>query len=1018
MVSFVRAILLNRKSLIFIYLVLLAYAISVVVQQRQSVFPDASFPKATFSVDNGFAPLSEMEIIYGKPIESLVGASVGVLSYTSKIERGYAKINVSLDSKRDFKADFEILKSKIATLVQAAPTPSGAPATFTATLTNSNNLALLGYSLVSPVAGQLDLRNIVDRRIVPALQQVQGVGQIEVIGGSLPEVRIVLRPRKLEQYRLTPNMVASQIKDQAGTRFLGTFTSYGKLILGFNDSALSSTDAISALPVRSGINTLRLSDIADVYMATSYTGVLTSTDHNPSVLFNVYGAPGVDVVSLSAQVSTVISKLQASLPPTMKISRWYSLANFITTSLGSVTKSIWIGLIIVSASVLLFLRDWRAAVPVVACMIVTVMLTFIAMDAMGETLNIMTLAGISAAVGLVVDDATVVVENIARHNEMGYDSETAVVKATAEVLSPDTSGTLTTVAVFAPLTLLTGITGFLFKASAFVIMASLLISLITALTLAPALAYWLMKPSKKPRPAGENSMFKYWYQRFLQASLKAPMLVVITAAVVVSFSFYVGRSLPTAYLPQWDEGTFIMDMDTAAGTSRDEMARQVAEVEQVIASMPEIQTYSRQIGDTALQSNQAHFFMHPKPASAGGGRSVFQVMADLENTLLTKFPNLNIDLHQILPDHFDGLSGKNNVISIDVFGPDMKGLISAGDTIVAAIGKLPGVAKVKVKPPESVTQFSLVLNPDRMVLHNLTRSEVIEQVRAALDGNSIGFLSTSVKRVAIRMVYPDRWRQLSSSLTDMPIFASDGTATPLSGIAQINLTQAPDRMTRKQGHLYQSIAVTTTSADLGGNANRIVAKLSQLSLPSGAYAIVSGDWKRQVQAFTQLRTLFLMSLGLVFTLLLLFFRKYGYSLVIILNTLTSLSFVIFGIWYFGTAFNVPTFMGMISVVGIVVNNGILVMAFLSSNLNKGENPVQAIIDASLVRARPIMMTSTAAILGFLPMALSTGRGGEMMQPFAAAIIYGVAGGALSSLVLLPSMYVLGVRLFRFGPSRT
>lgn len=1012
--SFVRAVLANRKSIVFIYLILTAYAALTMTNLRQSVFPDVSFPKAVFKIDNGFAPLSEMERVYGKPIEGLISSSVGVVTYTSSIERGYTEFKVSLDSQRNFQSDFQLLKSKIAPVVQAAPTASGVPAALTAELTNSNNLALLGYSLVSAKASYLDLRRVVDARVVPALQQVQGIGQIEIIGGSLPEVRIALYPDKLAQYHLTPELVASEIRAQNGTNFLGTFTAYGKLLLGFNSSTLTDASAIAALPIQTAGGVVRLSDVADVRMVAHDGGVITSTDRQPSVLFNVYGVPGVDVVRLSVEVGLAIDALQKSLPPDMKISRWYSLADFIGTALGGVIYSILLGLAIVSISIFVFLRDWRLAVPVVVTMLVTVALSFIAMNALGQTLNVMTLAAISAAVGLVVDDATVVVENIARHNEMGQDNHTATIEGTTEVLSPDVSGTLTTVAVFAPLALLTGITGFLFKASAMVIVASLLISLLTALTLASILSYWMMKASAHPKRQGEIGYTKRLYGKFLRTSLKVPGLVVLIAAIFIGLSFSVARTLPSSYLPQWDEGTFIMDMDANPGTSREEMARQVAEVEKVIASLGIIQTYSRQIGDSALQSNQAHFFMHPNPSGTGNAGSVFQVMDDLESNLLKEFPTLNVDLHQILPDHFDGLSGKNNIVSVDVFGPNLTDLLTAGDTIKAALAKLPGVAEVKMKHPEDVTQFELQLDSGALTYYKLSRAEVVSQVTTALQGSTLGFISQGDQQAAIRLIYPGRWSSFEPTLADMPIFAADGTATPLSAFAQIKLAHAPDRITRKQGHLYLSIQVKTKTGNLGGNARAIEAELGTLSLPAGGYAIVSGDWQRQVKAFSELQYVFLLALGLVFTLLLIFFRSYGHALLIVLNTLTSLSFVIFGIWFFQTPFNVPTFMGLISVVGIVVNNGILIMAFLDNNLKKGEDRIAAIIEASMVRARPIMMTSTAAVLGFLPMALSSGRGGEMMQPFAAGVIYGVLGGVISSLVLLPAMYVLFMRFYRGG----
>jgi len=1011
----VSGILANRKSLLFVCLIALAYSVAAIAGLRQAVFPDVSFPSATFSIDNGFAPLTEMETVYGRPVETLAGSSVGVVTYQSKIQRGLAEVTVQFDAARNFQSDYQILKGKVASLVQSAPTSSGTPATLTSNLTNSNNLALLGYSLVSPSANYLDLRQVVDTRIVPALQQVNGVGTIEVIGGSLPEVRIALKPAALEQFRMSPAAISAQIKDAATTRFLGTFVDYGKLILGFSPSKATNADQIAALHIDTGAGTVPLSQLADVRMAASEPGVLTTTDRKKSVLFNVYGAPGVDVVSLSSEVGAVVYNLQTTLPKTMEISRWYSLSDFIQTSLGNVTKAILIGVLIVSFSILAFLRSWRAAVPVVSAMLVTLLLTFIFIDALGFTLNIMTLAGISAAVGLIVDDAIVAVENIARLLQEGLPRRQAVVQGATEVFSPLLSSTLTTAAVFAPLGLLTGITGFLFKASSVVIVVSLLISLIMAVTLAPILSDALLRDTSHPRKSGQLGPVKSTYHRFLRLTLRAPLIVSLAAAVLVGSSLVVARGLPTAYLPQWDEGTFVMDMDTSAGTSKQEMERLVSEVETVIASMPEIQTYSRAIADSALRTNQAHFFMHPKPAGAGGP-SVFTVMGDLENKLLTQFPNLNIDLHQILPDHFDGLSGKNNVVAVDVFGGNLTDLLASADIVSTAVGKLPGISEVKMKAPEFVTQFDLTLDTAKLALHGIGRSAALDQVKLALYGSTVSYVSVGDQRAKVRLTLPEKWRNFHPSLKDMPLVGSSGNVIPLSAVGEITLRQSPDRVTRKQGHLAITLQAKTDTADLGGNATRIAAEIQKLSLPSGSYAIVSGDWKRQVQAFNQLRNVFLMAMGLVFTLLLIFFRSYGQSLLIMLNTLISLSFVIFGVKFFNTSFNVPTFMGLISVMGIVVKNGILVMAFLNSNLAHGENALDAIVDACMTRARPILMTSVAAILGFMPMALSAGRGGEMMQPFAAAVIYGVIGGVLSSLIVLPSLYTVGHRIFRRKPS--
>lgn len=1000
----VLAVLENSKALLFITAVLIGLGFISLATVRQAVFPSVNFPRATINVDSGFTPLSDMQTRFILPIEKLIAATPGITRTRVKVRRGSASFDIDFDPSRDYKAVFQEISTKVSALAA-----NGGPNTsITAALQNSSSFSVLGYSLVSERPGTSDyllLRTVVDEKIIPTLQSVPGVGSIEVIGGLTRQINIVMDPARLAQHAISPAELGRQIAAANTTRFMGTIVEYGKLVLGFSDASLDTIPKIESLPITVGAQTVPLSLLANVTYASDRPQNLTTTDRKKSVLFNVAMVPGADVIAVTRQVTATFDKLAKELPPGMVIRRWYALSDFIQTSINNVTMDIYIGVVIISLCILFYLRTLRASVPIIVAMGGSIMITFIFVQLLGYTLNIMTLAGISAAVGVLVDDAIVVVENITRHHSMGEDPQEAVVAGTAEVISPMFFSTLTRVAVFAPLGLLTGMSGFLFQATSVVIVIAMIVSMILAFTLSPILTRMMM------RRGVQHDDSQRWgyrvYRRVLAMTLRAPLIVVVLAVAMVTSAGMAGRNLATSYLPVWDEGTFVMDLDTPTGTSMASMNQLIDGVEQVIASIPEIQTFSRQIADSALRTNQAHFFFHPKPTAAAGG-SVFQVMDKLNAALVAKFPDLNIDLHQILPDQFDNFSGSQNALLVEVSANALSDVLTAEAQLTAAFKKLPEIQKVKAKIPESQRDFSIVPDDTKLAAAGLGRSDFLDQVKMALYGQVVNRITQGSRRLNLSLQYPRQWQNFRPTIGDIPIFNSAGKAFPLRAVARVETRPSPDVYYRQNGTMIVRINIETNSSNMGANAALLQSTIDKTPLPGGVTAVVGGDWKAQIKTFSELRNVLLIAVFLVFTLLLMAFRSYGHAALIMLNTGISLSFVVFGLLITGTVFNVPTFMGLIAAVGVVVNNGILIMAFLDARLQRGLSATEAMIDACVIRARPILITSAAAALGFAPMAIAAGRGGEMLQPFATAMIFGILGSIVSSLLVLPNLYQLGV----------
>jgi len=1004
---FIQGIIENSKSLLFITVILTILGYVSVTSMNQSVFPDVRFPRALIKVYNGYAPLKGMQTLAVLPIEQLIASTPGILHYSSKIRRGSAEISIQFDGNLDFKSAFQQITAKLSAIsVRAGP-----QMIIKSELLNTSSYSVLGYSLASPTANYETLRAIVEQKIKPALLAVPGVSQVEIIGGVEPEFRIELKPEKLAQFKITPAMVSQQLSATNSTRFLGTVVEYGQLIMGFSSTPLTSLDDIQQIPISSSTDTIPLQQLADVYFSTTELTQLTTTDRYKSVLFNVAKTQGTDVIGVTRDVTDKLAQISSTLPHSVFIKRWYALADFIDTSINHVLKNIYMGVAIIALCIFFYLRSIPASLPIIVSMITSILISFIFIKLMGYSLNIMTLAGVSASVGILVDMSTVIVENIFRHYQNDKDRYSAVVTGTSEVFSPLIFSTLTTIAVFAPLGLLTGVSGFLFKASSVVIVTTLLVSLIVSLVLAPILTEYLMRRQNHRQIQKHEHKWLNFYGNTLTKLMKKSGLVVLATAILLASAGWSTRYIPTSYLPVWDEGTFIMDLDTPAGTSLAEMSRIIDGVEEVIANIPEIQTYSRIIGDSAIRPNEAHFFMHPRANTASGSASsVFDVMDKLESSLISSNPDLNIDLHQILPDRFENFSGKQKSLVVEVTGASLAEVRNATDALENGFNSLAEVEKVKVKKPEFQKEFQLDINAAKLRLVGLTRQELLDQVNLALQGSDVNTIARGSQQVNVRVQYPAKWQNFRPVIEDLPVFKTDGSSFPLSSVAKLHIRKSPDILYRQDGSLILRMSIKMKGDNLDANAAALRTVINQTALPDSIRVNLAGDWKAQIKSFNELKNVLYTAVFLVFTLLLIAFRSYGYASLVMANTTISLAFIIYGLLVTNTLFNVSTFMGLIAAIGIVVNNAILIISFLQKKLVSGLDPETSMVEACSLRVRPILITSTTTILGFLPMALSSGRGGEMLQPFAITIIFGILGTVFSSLIVLPNMFAFEQQL--------
>ncbi|MDA3790423.1 MAG: efflux RND transporter permease subunit [Desulfobacula sp.] len=1003
MKKLIAVVLKNRTAITFIVFILTLLGGYSLITLTQSVFPKVVFPQIVIRVDRGFAPLKDMEMFVTKPLEDGLHSISGIKFITSETFQGSAELKLTFNWGTDLRQAYQSVLSKTGEIKAVLPPDTRLKITQMTT----SAFPVAGFSLYSDTVSLLSLRKYTLRDIKPILEKVAGVDKVEVIGGVGPEYKIVLKPEKLVQYHLDPLKIIETIKKSNTIDFLGTITEEYKLFLGVSDFQLKGTSDIETIIVGqvSG-NPVYLKQVAQVNEGTTALAISTSTDGHPAVLFNITKHPNANVIKVSQAVAVALANIQTKLPSDMHISKWYDLSEFVRKSIRGVVFNLLTGIVIISLVVFLLLRRFRTSLPMVIFMPLTLVITLLVMKILGLTLNIMTLGGLTAAVGILVDNASVVVENISRYYDKGVDTQTSIIDGTAEVIPPLFSATLTTIAVFIPMIMLSGVSGFFFKASSTTIAISLTLSLILAIFFIPIMVFHFFGQNSRPvQKVLKEGLLQRIYKIILGATLKRSGIIVLLSTFMAGAAVVMFTTLPTSFLPLWDEGTFIMDLDTVPGTNLDEMSCIVNGVEKVIRTIPEIKTYSRQTGDEAVRPNEAHFYMHPQPVKGQASISVFDVMDKLETELTRVYPELNVDLHQILPDRFIDLSGRQNAVIVKLTGNSQKDLSTAFSTIKTTLEKIPSIQEVKGVLPDTSPGFRVEFHKEKLIRAGLTEENVSAQIKTALAGTIATSVSEGVRKIDVRVIYPVMYKKYLEQLPSLPIFTATGKYLPLSSVADVKVKNMPRITYHENGIPIINIDIKTKTGNLRKNVRTIQNTLDTLALPSGVNVNIGGDWNTQQKSFQQLIFILCLSGFLVFSLLLLEFKGYKVALVIFIGTIFSQSFVVFGLALTHTSFNVSTFIGLVTSLGIVVNNGILVIDFVERYKNRGISIRETLIKAGVVRIRPILITSITTNGGFLPMALRFGNGGEMLQPFAVAVIFGLIGSLFFSLIVTPCMYL-------------
>ena len=1005
----------STRTIFFFVLVLTVVGIYLAFQVPISVFPETNFPRVIIGVDNGVMPVEQMDVTITRPIENAVNSVPGLQSVQSTTSRGQAEVDLFFNWNVDMVQSLQLVDAALTEVQQELPST----VRITTNRLTFASFPVLGYSLTSDTVPQTELWEMATYNLKPQLNRVDGVSSVLVQGGQTPEYHVVPNMAQLENSGVTIGDLANGIRNSNIVMSPGLYTAHHELILGLVGAQVHDAAELRQLVVKTtpGGAPVHVGDVATVEASTEPVYTMVTANGKNAVLLMISRQPLSNTVAVANAVGKEVAQLESKLPPGVKLTLFYDQSELVREAIGSVRDAIFIGLVLACVILFLFLRDWTSSMIAGLVIPVTLAVTIAVLWMIGESFNLMTLGGLAAAIGLLIDDAIVVVENIVMHRDHGERRGEAVRKALHELTIPLLGSTITPVVVFLPLISVSGVTGDFFRALAITMAAALAASLALALTWTPGLSYVLLRENRDhrrhegPGPAMERVL--RLHRRVLEWALAKPLWAGGICLLLVIGTWAGFQALGTNLLPDMDEGGFILDYIMPAGSSLSETNRVLEHVTRILHSIPEVENTSRrtglQLGLAAVtEVNTGDFTVKLK---ARRSRSVWQVMNEVRNRVKATEPELDIELTQVLQDNINDLSNAPEAIQVKIFSEDAKLLNELGPRVGDAIGKIPGVVDVENGIDNTLSGPATNFQVDPVAASRLgfTPTEVSDDATSILDGITTNPLIANGREYPIRIRLSEDHRSSLDAIENTVFNSASGHTATLGTMADI--TQLPPQNEIMRENLQRMVTVT---GDLeGSNLGGVMAKVRQtvegLHLPPSVRVVYGGTYQVQQKSFHDLLRVLLLALVLVFGVLLAEFRNFPAPIAILSSSVLSIAGVIVALLITGVTFNVASFMGLIMVIGIVAKNGILLLDADERYRAEGAPAHDAMLNAAQRRLRPIVMTAIAAVCGMLPLAFAIGAGSQMLQPLAIAVIGGLTISMVLSLVITPLVYYLLTR---------
>jgi CzcA family heavy metal efflux pump len=1005
--------LATRSSLpiVFISIALCLGGVYAAFTISSSVFPQTNFPRVVILVDNGVMPADEMMATITRPIEEAMKDIRGVVTVRSATGRGAAEISVFFTWK------VPMIESELYVLSRLSQIRGSLPATAETSVFRLTFSAfpIIGVSLTSNTRGITELWETARYNLKLRFLRIPGVARVDLVGGRTPEYHIVVDPLRLSAARLSLSQITDALTANNFVASAGMHEENHTLYLTVVDGRLHTIPDIEnfTVAILDG-RPIRVKDVARVERGPEPVFNVVTADGESAVLLNVRSQPDGSTLDIAKALKAQLRELKRELPPDMKLAFFYDQSEIVRASVASVWEAILFGLILSVFILFFFLKHWDTTLVATLVIPVTVLITLLSMKLAGLTFNLMTLGGIAAAIGLVIDDAIVVVEAIHTKLLTGMDRLKAVQSAIDEIFRPLVGSTLTPVVVFIPLAFLEGITGVFFRALALTMVVSLLMSLLLAVTLTPSLATWLIRSRKTENSPAPKDLVGPWLRKIIEIyetgvrwALRHGWSTLGVCGLVLLAGIFLYTRLDSEFLPPMDEGGFVIDYFTPPGTSLAETHRQLLEAEKILRTMPELESYSRRTGArlalSIAEPNTGDFLVKLKTDRK---RKTEDVISELRRRFNTELPGLTWEFPGILGDLIGDLMWAPQPIEVKLFSTDQSWLEKKAPEVEERIKKIAGVVDTFNGLVYTGPTISLRLRGLDARRFGLTSDDIAAAVNMALLGRTASSVLEGDRVVEIRVkVDPSRLGRLAA-LRELPLRTPGGSLIKLSQV--VDIVEEPGQLELRREDSRQDVAVTARleGRDMGSAMAEIRDTLNKdASIPPGTIEY-GGLYEQQQKSFRNLLFVLLMAIFLVFTVLLLEFGSFAEPVAIVFGAILAMFGTVLALWLTGTSLNVVSLLGAIIGIGIVAKNGILMLDFVKHLRAEGLDLAEALVRSGRRRLRPVLMTSLAAALGMLPLAYGIGSGADMLKPLAIAVIGSLCISVLLSLVATPTLYFL------------
>jgi CzcA family heavy metal efflux pump len=994
----------HRRSLLLLLLLPAMAGLAAAVSLPVTLFPNVAFPRVRLTLDAGDRPAEQMALQVTTPVEQAVHGVPNVVDVRSTTSRGTAELSIFFNWGTDMVAATLQIDAAIEQIKSQLP-----PGTISTTRRMDPTVfPIIAYSLTSANVPLTKLRDLALYQLRPLLVSVPGVARIGVTGGSDEEYHVLVDPAKLMAYGLTADDVAKAVSAANVISAVGRLEDHYKLYLVVADNRLNTVGQIEHIAVRTNADgVVTVGDVATVERSTVPQWIRVTADGKDAILFNIYQQPGGNSVAIAKGVKQRLKNFH--LPQGVALANWYDQSELVIASAASVRDATLIGIGLAALVLLLFLQSWRVTVIAILVVPAALSATVVLLYASGMSFNIMTLGGMAAAVGLIIDDAIVMVEHIVRRQEAHRGPRTSVLEVAAEFAKPLAGSSGATIVIFVPLAFLTGVTGAFFKALSLTMASALLFSFALTLLAVPLATDWLLggRTTEPGRRRSVGVSFMRWYGRLLIRILRRPVIALLGVVPLLAGGWLAFNAVGTGFMPTMDEGGFILDYYSAPGTALSETDRLLRQVETILAATPEVETWSRRtgagLGGDLSEANKGDYFIRLK---VGPRQSIDAVMATLRQKIANDVPGLNFEMAQLMEDLIGDLTAVPQPIEIKLFGSDATTLSTAAKKVAAAVAKIQGIVDIRNGINPAGDALDIQVDRNKAAFEGIDPNEAARLIGLYLQGQVVTQVLEQVKQLGVRIWTTPNVRGTDRDVGNLLLRAADGHVFPVKRIASLVPIIGQPQIGRENLQRMDAVTARIEGRDLGSVAADVERALAQPGfLPNSVRYELGGLYQQQQIAFAGLIKVFAAAVAMVFLLMLFLYEDFKVTCSILLMPLLATCAVFVGLWLTHIELNISSMMGMTMIVGIVTEVAIFYFSEVNELLKSGRGLAGALVKAGQNRMRPIVMTTLAAILTLIPLALALGQGAAMQQPLAIAIVSGLAIQLPLVLIVMPTLFV-------------